>query len=155
MAESEEMTEKVSDALIDPAELRNCEAIQRDAVSILEKSGPSSLLADALITHGMTLARLGNAERAELTLERAIEAALGVGNLDKAGLAALTMIEELEQLSRDALITNYDRASTWLGHSTSLELLQRVANAARKVFVRLMGKMDPEEALEILLAKPD
>jgi hypothetical protein len=97
---------------------------------------------------------LGLGERAELTLERAIEAALRVGNLEKAGLAALTMIEELEHLSREALITTCELASTWPGNSSSLELLQRVANAARKVFVRLMGKMDPEEALEILLAKP-
>jgi hypothetical protein len=149
------MAETVSQALVDLASLRECESIQRDAVSVLEKSGSPDLLADALIIHGITLARLGLAERAELTLERAIEVALGAGNLEKAGLAALTMIEELEHLSREVVITTYELASTWLGNSSSLELLQRVANAARKVLVRLKGKMDPEEALEILLAKPD
>jgi hypothetical protein len=151
---SKRMAETVSQALIDLAELKECETTQRDAVSVLEISGPPSLLPDALITHGITLARLGQTERAELMLERAIETALRVGNLDKAGVAALTMIEELEHLSREALITTYERASTWLGNSSSLELLQRLANAARKVFVRLMGKMDPDEALEILLARP-
>jgi hypothetical protein len=149
------MAETVSQASIDLAALRERESIQRGAVSVLEKGGSPNLLADALITHGITLARLGLAERAELTLERAIEAALRVGNLEKAGLAALTMIEEVEHLSREALITTYELSSTWLENSSSLELLQRVTNAARKVFVRLMGKMDPEEALAILLAKPD
>jgi len=133
--------------------LREAEAAAREAVSLLEITGPQSLLADALIRHGITLARLGETERAEVDLERAMIVAVQLGTLDKAGLAALTMIEELEGLSAEALITNYKRASTWLADFPSIELLLRVNDAARKVLVRLKGKLDPDEALDILLRK--
>jgi hypothetical protein len=134
-------------------QLREAETVASEAVSLLEVTGPQSLLADALIRHGITLARLGETESAEVDLERAMIVAVELGTLDKAGLAALTMIEELEGLSAEALITNYERADTWLADFPSLELLQRVNDAARKVLVRLKGKIDPDEALEILLRK--
>jgi len=133
--------------------LREAEAAAREAVSLLEVTGPQSLLADALIRHGIALARLGETERAEVDLERAMIVAVQLGTLDKAGLAALTMIEELEGLSAEALMTNYERADTWLANYPSIELLQRVNDAARKVLVRLKGKLDPDEALDILFRR--
>lgn len=147
------MSEGASQTLTTVERLREADAVQREAVSLLEITGPQSLLADALIRHGITLARLGETERAEVDLERAMIVAVQLGTLDKAGLAALTMIEELEGLSAEALITNYERASTWLADFPSLELLQRVNDAAKKVLVRLKGKLDPDEALDILLRK--
>ncbi len=147
------MSEAASQTLTTVEKLREAEAVQREAVSLLEITGPQSLLADALIRHGITLARLGETEKAEVDLERAMIVGVQLGTLDKAGLAALTMIEELEGLSAEALITNYERASTWLADFPSLELVQRVNDAARKVLVRLKGKLDPDEALDILLRK--
>ena len=61
------------------------------------------------------------------------------------------MIEELDQLSLDSLLTANGRASTWLPNFPSVELLQRINNAARKVLFRLTGGLDPDEALEILV----
>lgn len=133
--------------------LREAETVAGAAVSLLEITGPQSLLADALIRHGITLARLGETERAEVDLERAMIVAVQLGTLDKAGLAALTMIEELEGLSAEALLTNYERADTWLVDYPSIELLQRVNDAARKVLIRLNGKLDPDDALDILLRR--
>ena len=133
--------------------LREAETVAREAVSLLEITGPQSLLADALISHGITLARLGETERAEVDLERAMIVAVQLGTLDKAGLAALTMIEELEGLSAEALLTNYERADTWLVDYPNIELLQRVNDAARKVLIRLNGKLDPDDALDVLLRK--
>lgn len=147
------MSEGASQTLTTVERLREAEAVQREAVSLLEITGPQSLLADALIRHGITLARLGETERAEVDLERAMIVAVQLGTLDKAGLAALVIIEELDGLSAEALMTNYERASTWLADYPSLELLQRVNDAAKKVLVRLKGKLDPDEALEILLRK--
>lgn len=140
-------------ALTAEGKLWETEALEREAVSLLEITGPQSLLVDALVRHGIILARLRQPEMAEVALERAMIIALQLGTLDKAGLAALAMIEELDGLSGESLITNYERASTWLSDFASLELLERVNDAARKILVRLKGKIDPNEALEILLRK--
>ncbi len=140
-------------ALTAEGELRETEVVERETVSLLEVTGPQSLFADALIRHGIILARLHEAERAEVELERAVIVAVQLGTMDKAGLAALTMIEELDGLSLEALVTNYERASTWLADFPTLELLHRVNDAARKILFRLKGKIDPDEALEILLCK--
>ena len=140
-------------ALTAEGKLWETEAVEREAVSLLEITGPQSLLVDALVRRGIILARLRQPEMAEVELERAIIIAVQLGTLDKAGLAALTMIEELDGLSGESLITNYELASTWLADFASLELLERVNDAARKILVRLKGKIDPNEALEILLRK--
>src|SRR5687767_10397339 len=108
------MSEAASQALTAIGKLRQAEAIEREAVALLEMTGPQSLFADALIRHGITLARMGQTESAQVELERAIIVAVQLGTLDKAGLAALTMIEELDGLSADALIGNYELASIWL-----------------------------------------
>jgi tetratricopeptide (TPR) repeat protein len=147
------MSEAATQTLTAEGKLREAEAVERETVSLLEKTGPESLLVDALIRHGITLARLGQTEMAEAELEKAIIVAVQLGTLDKAGLAALTMIEELNGLSAEALITNYEWASTWLTDLASLELLQRVNNAARKILVRLKGKIDHDEAVDSLLCR--
>jgi hypothetical protein len=143
------MSEAATQSLTAEAKLREAEAVEFETVSLLEITGPQSLLVDALIRHGITLARLRQTEMAEVTLERAMIIALQLGTLDKAGLAALTMIEELDGLSGESLITSYERASTWLADLATLELLERVNDAARKILVRLKGKIDPDEALRV------
>jgi tetratricopeptide (TPR) repeat protein len=65
------------------------------AVRTLEKGDEQSLLAEALTTLGISLARLGHPERARSTLEQAIHLAGQAGDPEKAGHAALVMIEEL------------------------------------------------------------
>jgi tetratricopeptide (TPR) repeat protein len=131
--------------------LAEAESAARSAVRVLEKSGHQCLLADSLITHGIALARLQKTELAQFTLQRAIDVANQVGVLNKAGLAALTMIEEIDQLSPVALYAAYDRASEWLAESKSQDMLRRVNAAGRKVFSSVHG-LKPEEATEILLS---
>src|SRR5215208_6901261 len=46
-----------------------------------EKSGHQCFLAEALTTHGIALARLGKTERAQFTIQRAIEVAHQAGSL--------------------------------------------------------------------------
>jgi tetratricopeptide (TPR) repeat protein len=78
------------------AQKRNVEAEKaaKSAVSILEQSGHHSL-AEALITHGRALARLGKSEHARFTLLRAIELSEEAGAMERAGEAALAIIREL------------------------------------------------------------
>jgi tetratricopeptide (TPR) repeat protein len=129
---------------------KEAEAVAKGAVKVLEKSGQQCLLADALITHGIALARLKQSERAQFTFQKAIEVAHQVGALNKAGLAALTLIEELEEVAPETLYAAYDRASEWLTKSQSPDLLLRLNAAARKVFSRLRGELKAEEATEAI-----
>lgn len=140
--------------LIAERKFKKAETVMRGAVRVLNKSGHQCLLADALITHGIVLARLGKGVQAQFTFQRAVEVARQVGALNKAGLAALTMIEELDDLSRTTLQSSFQRASEWLANVESKELVSRFTAAANKVYVALNGELTPEEATEALLNKP-
>lgn len=138
---------------------KDAEAVAKNAVRVLEKSGHQCLLADALITHGIALARLKRTEQAQFTFQKAIEVAHQVSALNKAGLAALTMIEEIDELAPETLYVAYDRASEWLAQSQSQDLLLRVNAAARRVFSKLGGEPKSEaegteDTIEALLNKP-
>jgi transcriptional regulator with PAS, ATPase and Fis domain len=81
------------------------------------------------------LAHLGKHQQAHLAFQRAIEVAHQAGDLDGAGLAALTMIEELgEHLSRDELRAVYERADQLLPNSHNTKTLTRLRACARRVF---------------------
>ncbi len=120
---------------------REAEAVAKSAVRVLEKSGHQCLLADALITQGIALARLKRTEQAQFIFQKAVGVARQVGALNKAGIAALTLIEELEELSLETLFAAYERASEWLAKSQSQDLLLRLNTAARKVFSRLRSEL--------------
>jgi tetratricopeptide (TPR) repeat protein len=79
------------------AEGHNAEAEKaaRASVVIFEQGGQQGLLIDALITHGTALARLGYYSPSYATLQHAIEVARESGSLNRAGEAALILLEEL------------------------------------------------------------
>jgi tetratricopeptide (TPR) repeat protein len=138
---------------------KEAEAVARNAVRVLERSGHQCLLADALITQGIALARLKRNDPAQFIFQKAIEVAHQVGALNKAGLAALTMIEELDDLSAETLYIAYDRASEWLAKSQSQDILARVNTAARRVIAKSRTEFATEEAapedpIEALFNKP-
>lgn len=126
----------------------------RQAAVSFEKNGRHCLLSEALVTQGIALAQLDKAEHAEFTFQRAIEVAHRAGAVNVAGMAALTMIEQLEGLSPKVMIAAYQRAHSWLCDSQSIEMLRRLNAAAYQTFLCLHGEMDADEALEILLNKP-
>lgn len=148
-----QVDETRAQVLIAERRFNEAESVARGAVSILMKTDRNGLLAEALITHGITLARLNQPERSQLCFQRAIEVAHQVGALNKAGLASLTMIEEVEQLSREELQAAFIRARQWLSECQSKELLLRVIKAADKVVLCLGGELSAEAATEILLTK--
>lgn len=129
-------------------------AAQEDQNSTVESDTRLNLLAEALIAHGLTLARLKEMDAAQVTLERAIAVAQEAGAPDKLGLAALTMIEELEHLTRETLLSAYELASANMAQMGNRKLQWRVIRAAKKVMVSLWGEMDPDRALGILLTRP-
>lgn len=110
------------------------ERVARSAVQTLEKGGEQALLAEALTTHGIALARLGRHRQARLTLQNAIEVAQQAGDTESAGRTALTVIELLgDQLSNDDLIATYERAVNLVADSKNLTTLSRLSTCARRV----------------------
>lgn len=103
----------------------------RAAVLRLEKSDELSSLAEALTTHGVALARLNHCDQARAALERAITVAEQIGDFESAGLAALTMIEQLgTQLSNEEVWTTIDHAGVLLEKTQDTGTLRRLAKAA-------------------------
>ncbi|MDT5122462.1 MAG: two-component system, NtrC family, response regulator AtoC [Acidobacteriota bacterium] len=118
------------------AQKRNAEAekISRGAVRTLEQGDEQALLAEALTTNGVALARLGRYEESRLTLERAIAIASQAGDNESAGVAALTIVEELSARLNIVEMTNlYERADEALANSQNSETLTRLRAVARHV----------------------
>ncbi len=133
---------------------KDAEQISRRAVTAFQKAGHFCLMADALITQGIALARSGHAQRAQFILQQAIETALRVEALNIAGLATLALIEEVDQLPPATLHAAYQQAREWLANSESQDVLRRLNDAAGKLAKSLRGELSTEEANEILLNKP-
>jgi len=104
------------------------------ACAVFERTDELALLAEAMTTRGTALARLGRATEAQRALERAAEIAEQAGNVENAGMALLTLMEELPaQLSVAELRASYQRADTLLARSQHPETLVRLRQAARQV----------------------
>jgi tetratricopeptide (TPR) repeat protein len=120
--------------LLAEGQTTEAERLVRSAVQTLERGGEQSLLAEALTTHGIALARLGNYKIAQVTLQRAVEVARNAGDTEAAGLAALTILEELsEQLQSQDLSATFDRAAELLSRSGNQEHKDRLLVVSRCV----------------------
>jgi tetratricopeptide (TPR) repeat protein len=119
------------------------------AVKTFKKSGHQFFLAEALTTHGIALARLGSTGRAQFALQEAIEVGHQAGSVNRAGIAALTLIEEIDDLSNDVLSSAYEQAAEWLEEAQSHTLLLRFKAAGKKLVARLRtdAKSNPTETL--------
>jgi len=143
-----------AELLIAEGRFKEAEAVARRAATQLEKAGHKCWVADALILQAIALARLGREARTQVTLQRAIEVAHEADALNKAGLAALTMIEELDRLSPETLQAAYQQAREWLADSQSLDVLLRLNAAAGKLAASVRRELSRDEAVDILLTKP-
>lgn len=139
------------------AQGRNIEAekVVRSAVQTLEKGGEQSLLTEALTTHGVAMARLKQHEQARVTLERAVEVAEQAGDLEGAGRAALTLIEELTaRLSEDERREIYNRADELLSRTQHSETMTRLRECARRV-IGVRQARAAEETTKFIYAADD
>lgn len=143
-----------AEVMIAQGRYKEAERIARLAGRSFERSGRQCLLVEALTVRGIALARLKRTEEAQFTFRRGIEAAQQVGALNQAGIAALTMIEELDDLSSKTLSVAYKRASEWLAEAQSPDLLRRINAAANKVFSKVQAEPITEDAAEGLLNEP-
>jgi tetratricopeptide (TPR) repeat protein len=110
------------------------EEIARGACAVFERAGEFALLAEAMTTQGTALARLGRAAEAQRTLERAATIAEQAGNVENAGMALLTLMEEVPaQLGVEELRASYKRADELLARSQHPETLVRLRQSARQV----------------------
>jgi tetratricopeptide (TPR) repeat protein len=119
--------------LLEQGRLVEAEKVIQHACLEFERAGSLNLLAEALTTRGKTLARLGRSREALETLERAAPTAEQLGSVEVAGLAVLTMCEELGGfLGASGLRDAYTRADQLLARSQSPEILARLRRAARQ-----------------------
>jgi two-component system chemotaxis response regulator CheY len=110
------------------------EKLARSAVRALEGGDEHSLLTEALTTQGIALARLGRAQSAHEVLKEAVKVAEEAGDLESAGQAALTIIEECRaHLSESELGAVYERADELLGKTQNMATLKRLCDCARRV----------------------
>ena len=111
----------------------------RKAVQLLESGDAPSLLAEALTTHGVALTKLGRKDHARTAFERAIYVAEQGGDLEAAGLAGLTLIEQLPELfSDDELFVILECADDRLDRAQNAALLLRQKNCFRRLSSRLL-----------------
>jgi tetratricopeptide (TPR) repeat protein len=153
-ARTAQIDESSAQVFIAEGKLKEADAVARRAVSAFEKSGHRCMMAEALITEGIALARLHRTDRAQFIFQQAIEVALEVNALNIAGLAALTMVEEIDPLPPETLRAAFQQAREWLSASQSQEVVLRLADAAGKVVANMREEVKAEEATEILLTKP-
>jgi len=103
----------------------------RAAVHTLEKGHEASWLAEALTTQGIALARLNHPERARAALERSLNVSEQAGDFESAGIAALTIVEQLgRNLSTREVCEIIDHAQTLLEKTQDISTLRRLAKAA-------------------------
>ena len=132
-----QVDESRAQLLIAEGKYVEAESAARNAARTFEKSGHQCFLAEALTTQGLALARLGKTERAQFTIQRAIEISHQAGSLNQAGIAALTLIEEIDDLSADMLSSAYEQAGEWLAETESNALLLRFKRAGSKLAAKL------------------
>ena len=120
------------------------ERVARSAVRVLERGDQQAVLAEALTTQGIALARLGNHPRSKVTLERAVEVAEIVGDLEGAGGAKLSIIEELgEKIPTKELVSIYRSAIELLKGSGDPSTGKRLIACAAEL-LNTVGRLEGE-----------
>ena len=121
-------------AYLTEGRLAEAKAAAQDAVRGLDQGDESSLLAEALSTLGTALARLKSYEKAEACLQRSIAVAHRAGDPERAGIAALTIVEELgNNLQQGELHNYYQNAESLLAQSQSPEIKLSLGECARRL----------------------
>jgi len=128
----------------------DAERLIRQAIRALERGGEQSLLAEALTTYGIVLARLGRHARSRELLERAMEVAEVAGDREGAARAKISVIEELtSQTSAEELAAEYQAAVSLLNDSQDPTTARRLINSALRVVDALMPSEQEEPQVEL------
>lgn len=153
-ARTAQIDESRAQVLVAEGKLIEAERIARRAVAVLRKSGRFCLVAEALVTQAVALARLGRSDYARSIFQQAIQVAHRVNALNTAGLAALTLIEEVQHLTPEIVQAAYRQAREWLANSQSPDTKLRLADVSGKVVASIQTDLKGDDATEILLTEP-
>jgi len=120
--------------LLAEGRVAEAERVARYAVRTLEKGDEQAVLAEALTTHGVALARLGDHSAARRLLQRAIEVAETTGDPEGAGRAKVSIIEELSgQTPAAQLVSIYKSAVELLRQSQDPSTNKRLIGCSQKL----------------------
>jgi signal transduction histidine kinase len=102
------------------------------AVRVLRESGEEALLAESLTTQGIIYARLSRWVEARYSFNEALHTAERCADLEGAGRAALSLVEEMrDHLTYDELREFFARAEYLLAATQSNEVRERLRAGAR------------------------
>jgi DNA-binding NtrC family response regulator len=128
--------------------LREAERTIKSAVRVLERGGQQALLAEALTTQGTIMARMGNYGRARGLLQRAIDVAETCGDLEAAGRARLSIIEELNnQTQPRELASTFHEAAALLQKSQDVTATRRLLDSSLRTIKALLDDRKEETEL--------
>jgi CheY-like chemotaxis protein/tetratricopeptide (TPR) repeat protein len=130
--------------------ITEAERVVRAAVRVLERGGQQAVLAEALATHGVALARLGNDLRSRSLFERSATVAETAGDLEGAGRAKLSIIEELgEKIAAVELVSIYRSAIDLLKNSQDPASTKRLISCA-EIILNTLARLETQtpEAIE-------
>ncbi len=126
--------------LLAEGRLPDAERVIRQAVRTLERGDDQAVLAEALTTYGVVLARLGRHARARELFDRAMQVSETAGDISGSGRAKLSVIEELTaQTSSAELARDYESAAELLDNSEDPATTKRLIACALKVIDTLMS----------------
>jgi len=133
------LNDRVHNAQVDESRARvmiaegdfvKAERLVGSALRILEDGDEQALLAETLTTQGVVLAGLHRYEQAHSALDRATDIAEQAGDPESAGLALVTLVEQLgHRLTNEQLCQALDRAGTFLENSHDLATVRRLEKA--------------------------
>jgi tetratricopeptide (TPR) repeat protein len=122
-------------AFIAEGNLADAELAALTSVNMLRKGDEKSILAESLTTLGVVLSRGGNIDEAISSFTDAKETALRVGDMESAGNAVLTQLEELQaNLTSIVVRSLYLEADELLKNSPKKSTISRLQSIARKQF---------------------
>ncbi|PYS31844.1 MAG: hypothetical protein DMF75_13760, partial [Acidobacteria bacterium] len=124
--------------LLAEGRLKEAQKFVRLAVRTFEKGDEQSLLAEALTTHGVVQARIGEYTQARNLFERAVTVTETAGDLEGSGKARLSIIEELSgQTPAPQLVSIFKSAAELLKQSQDPSTSKRLIACAQKVIEAL------------------
>jgi tetratricopeptide (TPR) repeat protein len=115
--------------------LGDAELAAMTSVNMLREGGENSTLAESLTTLGVVLSRGGNVAEAIGAFSEAKETALIVGDVENAGNAVLTQLEELHTALTPLVFRSlYLEADDLLRNSPKVSTVRRLQKIARRQF---------------------
>lgn len=119
--------------MVAEGQFAKAEKLINGVLRILDEGGEQALLAEALTTQGIVLAGLQKYEQSYTALNRAAEVAEQVGDRESAGLALVTLVEQLgHRLSNEQLCMAVERAGTLLETSRAFAIVRRLEKVNRQ-----------------------